>query len=74
MQAALNLEKTVNEALYQLHEVAVSNKDDEVRPFMLCALSISFECLSELLLLLEQISIIVVNSIKKSYISNVRIL
>ena len=41
---------------------------------MLCALSISFECLSELLLLLEQISIIVVNSIKKSYISNVRIL
>ena len=47
MQVALNLEKTVNEALYQLHEVAVSNKDDEVRPSCY-ALSTSFECVSEL--------------------------
>jgi ferritin len=30
MKTALALEKTVNEALFQLHEVAVSNKDDEV--------------------------------------------
>jgi hypothetical protein len=30
MKAALALEKTVNEALYKLHEVAVTNKDDEV--------------------------------------------
>ena len=30
MKTALALEKTVNEALFKLHEVAASNKDDEV--------------------------------------------
>lgn len=30
MKTALALEKTVNESLYQLHEVAVNSKDDEV--------------------------------------------
>ena len=30
MKTALALEKTVNEALFKLHEVAVTNKDDEV--------------------------------------------
>ena len=31
MEAALSLEKTVNEALFELHEIAVANKDNEVR-------------------------------------------
>ena len=34
METALNLEKTVNEALFQLHEVAVCNKDDEMADFI----------------------------------------
>ncbi|CAB4039221.1 Soma ferritin [Paramuricea clavata] len=34
MKAALALEKTVNEALYKLHEVAVTNKDDEMADFI----------------------------------------
>lgn len=33
MEAALDLEKIVNEALFQLHEVAETNKDYEVRQF-----------------------------------------
>ena len=34
MKTALSLEKTVNEALFQLHEVAVTNKDDEMAEFI----------------------------------------
>ncbi|XP_028401569.1 soma ferritin-like [Dendronephthya gigantea] len=34
MKTALSLEKTVNEALFQLHEVAVTNKDDEMADFI----------------------------------------
>ncbi|XP_046852797.1 soma ferritin-like [Xenia sp. Carnegie-2017] len=34
MKIALNLEKKVNEALFHLHEVAVTNKDDEMADFI----------------------------------------